>query len=57
MRYYETFDKPFDLNNGADVATALHGMLSRSASDAPVRLRVSESGTFLAVPLSFNRSF
>ena len=49
MKYYKTFDKPYDLTTGADVATALHGMLDRYASDAPVRLRVSESGTVMAV--------
>ena len=55
MRYYKTFDKPYDLTTGADVATALHGMLDRHASDAPVRLRVSERSTSLvvfSVPLS-----
>ena len=48
MKYHKTFDKPYDLTTGADVATAIHGMLGRYASDAPVRLRVSESGTSVA---------
>ena len=56
MKYHKTFDKPYDLTTGADVATALHGMLGRCASDAPVRLRVSDSGTFLAVSLFFRSS-